>query len=418
MPAESSESPLPDPANASDKVPLFRMLRGNVGALSLVSLLNDASSDMIFPLLPVFLTTVLGAGPAYLGLIEGIADTTASLVKLFGGWISDKIHKRKVLTEWGYGIPAFVRPLIAAAAAPWHVLAIRFTDRIGKGLRTAPRDALLAESVDPSHRGAAFGLHRAADHSGAVIGPLLAAGLLLAWPGRYRLIFLIAAFPALISLVVLFRYVRDIPVGGSRDKNLPEVGIRDLGPAFPRYLGVLLLFTLGNATDAFLLLRAQALGVTIALIPVLWGMLHVSKMVWNMVGGVLSDRHPPRRIIVAGWLVYAAVYAGFAAASAAWHVWVLFAVYGLFYGLTESPEKTLVAGLAPDVLRARAFGTYHFAIGIGALPASLLFGALWQWIGPDVAFLTGAGLALLAALLLPLSLRSAPPSHPAAARPA
>lgn len=407
MPLESPGPSAPDKADALDKVPLLRMLSGNVGALSLISLLNDASSDMIFPLLPVFLTTVLGAGPAYLGLIEGIADTTASLGKLFGGWISDKIHKRKVLAQWGYGIPAFTRPLIAIAAAPWHVLAIRFTDRIGKGLRTAPRDALLAESVSPSHRGAAFGLHRAADHAGAVIGPLLAAGLLLAWPGRYRLIFLIAALPALISLIVLFRYVRDIPVGGRPDRNLPQLTLRDLGPVFPRYLGVLVLFTLGNATDAFLLLRAQDLGVTVALIPVLWGMLHVSKMVWNMVGGVLSDRHPPRRIIVAGWLVYALVYAGFAAASSAWHMWALFAIYGLFYGLTESPEKTLVAGLAPDVLRARAFGTYHFAIGIGALPASLLFGLLWQWAGPGVAFLTGAGFALFAALLLPLSLRSA-----------
>lgn len=409
MPLETSDPSSPDVVGTPEKVPLYRMLRGNVGALSLISLLNDASSDMIFPLLPVFITSVLGAGPAYLGLIEGVADTTASLVKLFGGWMSDKIHKRKLLAEWGYGIPALVRPLIAAATAPWHVLAIRFTDRIGKGLRTAPRDALLAESVDPSQRGAAFGLHRAADHSGAVLGPFFAAGLLLAWPGRYRLIFLIAAAPALISLFVLFRYVRDIVPTGRERTDMPDLTVRDLGPVFPRYLGVLLLFTLGNATDAFLLLRAQNLGVTIALIPILWGMLHVSKMIWNVVGGVLSDKYPPRSIIVVGWLVYAVVYAGFAAASTAWHIWVLFAIYGLFYGLTESPEKTLVAGLAPAVLRARAFGTYHFAIGIGALPASLLFGALWQWLGPSIAFLTGAVLALLAALLLPLAVRGISP---------
>jgi MFS family permease len=233
----------------------------------------------------------------------------------------------------------------------------------------------------------------------------VAAGLLLVWPGEYRLIFLLAAIPAIASLFVLLKYVRDVVPAARAVRGLPDVSLRDLGPAFPRYLGVLVVFTLGNATDAFLLLRAQDLGVAVPLIPILWGALHVSKMAWSVPGGMLSDRYPPQYVIIAGWAVYAVVYAGFAAASEAWHVWALFGVYGLFYGLTESPEKTLVAALAPDRLRARAFGTYHFAIGLGALPASLLFGVLWEAAGPAAAFLVGASLAVAAAALLPLALR-------------
>ena len=380
------------------------LLRGNVGALALVSLLNDASSEMIFPLLPLFLVGTLGAGPAFLGLVEGVAESTASLLKLAGGWISDRIGRRKLLAGWGYGIATVGRPLIALATAPWHVLAIRFTDRVGKGIRTAPRDALLAESVATERRGAAFGVHRAADHAGAVIGPLLAAGLLLLLPGQLRIVFALALIPGLFAMLVLLAGVREIPPAPGPAGAAPDISLRDLGPTFPRYLGVLVLFTLGNASDAFLLLRAEDLGVATALIPLLWGALHVSKTLWSVPGGVLADRLGGRRVIVAGWLVYAATYLGFAVADAAWHVWGLFLVYGLFFGLTEAPEKALVAALAPSELRARAFGTFHFAVGIAALPASLLFGALWEAFGAPVAFGVGAGLALLAALLLPWAL--------------
>lgn len=411
MKPETDFEPQTRPGGAS-RIQWKTLLRGNVGALALISLLNDASSDMIFPLLPLFLTQVLGAGPAFLGLIEGIAEATASVTKLLGGWISDRIRRRKVLTGWGYGIPALVRPLIAAATAPWHVLAIRFTDRIGKGLRTAPRDAMLAASIDTSQRGTAFGVHRAADHLGAVFGPLMAAGLLAVWPGEYRLIFLIAAVPAIASLFVLLEYVRDVAPTRSDTGSLPDISLRQLGPAFPRYLGVLVIFTLGNATDAFLLLRAQDLGVPAHQIPLLWAALHVSKVAWSIPGGMLSDRYSPRYVIIAGWTLYALVYAGFAAAGTAWHVWALFVIYGLFYGLTEAPQKTLVSALAPDALRARAFGTYHFAIGLGALPASLLFGVLWEATGPAAAFAAGAGLALAAAALLPLALRGLKPVAP------
>ncbi|HEX2092703.1 MAG TPA: MFS transporter [Longimicrobiaceae bacterium] len=383
------------------------LLRGNVLWLSVVSLLNDAASEMIYPLLPIFLTVTLGAGPALLGAIEGVAESASSLLKLLGGWVSDRWGRRRALVAWGYGIAAVGRPLIGLAAAPWQVLAVRFADRLGKGLRTAPRDALLAESVEPDRRGTAFGIHRAADHAGAVVGPLLATGILLLLPGQVRTVFLLAAVPGLLTLLVVLWKVRDPAptVAPSLPGETPlRPSLRELGPAFPRYLAVLVLFTLGNSTDAFLLLRAQQLGVAVALVPLLWTVLHLSKATWSVVGGVVADRWGARRAIVAGWGVYAAVYAGFAAATDAWHAWALFAVYGLFFGLTEAPEKALVARLAPPGLHGRAFGTYHFAIGLAALPASLLFGALWAGFGARAAFLTGAGIALASALLLLLAL--------------
>ena len=406
-------------AHPSAPAPAARgVLRGNVLWLSVVSFLNDAASEMIYPLLPLFLTGRLGAGPALLGVIEGVAESASSFLKLLSGWLADRLGRRRALVAWGYGIAAVARPLIALAATAWQVLAIRLADRVGKGLRTAPRDALLAESVPPERRGAAFGVHRAADHAGAVVGPLLASGLLLLFPGQLRTVFALALIPGLITLAVVLWKVRDpreearsgpaatgatdgAATAGEAAAPMPRLS--ELGPVLPRYLAVLALFTLGNASDAFLLLRARELGVGVALIPLLWGVLHVSKMVFSVVGGRLSDRVGARPAIVAGWLVYAGVYAAFAVAGAAWHAWALFAVYGLFFGLTEAPEKSLVAALAPEGLRGSAFGAYHAAIGVAALPASLLFGALWQGLGADVAFLTGAGLALAAALLLPLA---------------
>jgi len=382
---------------------------------------------MMYPLLPLFLVGSLGAGPAFLGIIEGIAESTASLTKLAGGFLSDRLGRRKVLVGWGYGVAAVIRPLMAIAAAPWHVLAIRFTDRLGKGVRTAPRDALLVESAPEGRTGAAFGLHRAADHAGSVLGPLVATLILFLLPGELRLVFALTAIPGILAVVVVIRGVREIRPGvsdthsGAPDasasaglEDAPEtepggtgqeqVTLRDLGPAFPRYLVVMLLFTLGNASDAFLLLRAQDLGVPIVMIPLLWGAFHVSKMLWSVPGGELSDRFRPSRVIVSGWVFYALVYAGFAVADTAWHAWALFLVYGLFYGLTESPEKALVATLSPKPLLARAYGVFHFSVGLAALPASLIFGFLWQVFGASTAFFFGAGVALVAALLLPLAL--------------
>ena len=376
------------------------VLTGNVLWLSVVSLLTDLSSEMIYPLLPFFLTTVLGAGPALLGVIEGTAETTASLLKLASGWFSDRIGRRKSLVLIGYGLASVARPLIAVATLPWQVLAIRFTDRVGKGIRTAPRDALIAESVPQQLHGTAFGLHRAADHAGAVLGPLVASGLLLILPDRYRLVFALAALPALFSVLVVIWKVRDTGVTTRLAPKAEFRGFSGLGRRYYAFLVIVLVFTLGNATDAFLLLRAQQLGLPLALIPLLWAVLHVSKMVCNIMGGRLADRWGPRPAIVAGWFVYAATYAGFALATRPLHVWLLFVVYGLFYGLTEAPEKALVAAVAPANQRGAAFGAYHFSIGLAALPASALFGLVWLKAGATPAFFMGAALAVLAALAL------------------
>lgn len=377
-------------------------MRGNVLWLSVASFLNDASSEMIYPLLPLFLTGTLGAGAAFLGLIEGAAESLSSFLKLASGWLADRSGRRKPLTVAGYSIASVARPLIGLVTAAWQVLAIRLTDRVGKGLRTAPRDALLAESVPEDRRGAAFGLHRAADHSGAVLGPLLASALLLAFPGDLRTVFAFALVPGLLTVAVVVWKVRETAPAarptGPAAPPLPR--LRELGPVLPRYLLVIVVFTLGNASDAFLLLRAADAGVPVAMIPLLWGALHVSKAAWSVIGGRWSDRVGARRAIIAGWLVYAAVYAGFAYVDAAWQVWALFLVYGLFFGLTEGPEKALVARLAPQGLRGSAFGAYHAAVGLAALPASVIFGLVWQAYGPAAAFWMGAGLALTAAVLL------------------
>jgi MFS family permease len=386
------------------------LMRGNVLWLSAASFLNDAASEMIYPLLPLFLAGTLGAGAAFVGVVEGAAESASSLLKLASGWLADRTGRRKLPTVIGYGIAALARPLIAVASLGWHVLAIRLADRVGKGLRTAPRDALLAESVPEDRRGAAFGLHRAADHAGAVAGPLIASALLLALGAdELRTVFALAVIPGVLTVAVVAWKVRETaPAARAADAPAPPLPrLRELGPVLPRYLGVLVLFALGNASDAFLLLRASQVGVPIAAIPLLWGALHVSKSAWSVWGGRWSDRVGARRAIVSGWLVYALVYAGFAFVTAAWQVWALFLVYGLFFGLTEGPEKALVAGLAPRGLRGSAFGAYHAAIGLAALPASILFGVVWQAFDPAAAFAMGAAFALAAALLLPLALRDA-----------
>jgi MFS family permease len=378
------------------------LLRGNVLWLSLVSLLNDTASEMIYPLLPFFLVITLGAGTAVLGAIEGAAESASSLVKLIGGWFSDRFGRRPLVTA-GYGIAGAVRPILALSTAPWHVLALRLGDRFGKGIRSAPRDALLAESVAANRRGTAFGIHRAADHLGAAIGPLIAAALLLAWPGQIRRVFAIAAIPGIVGALLVVWKVRETHTTAGEQPRAPEHSGAPFDPAFFRYLAVLLLFTLGNASDAFLLLRASELGVPMAAVPLLWSVHHVGKSLLSVPGGMFADRLGPRRAIAGGWLVYAAVYAAFAFAGEAWHAWALFVVYGIFHALTEAPEKALVAALAPAGRRGAAFGAYHGAIGVAALPASMIFGLLWARFGPAVPFLTGAALALAATLLLPIT---------------
>jgi MFS family permease len=367
-----------------------------VWALGWVSFFTDVSTEIIYPLLPVFLTVTLGASMAFVGLIEGVAESTASLLKIASGWWSDRVRKRKPLMIAGYGLSALTRPLIALATTGGHVFAARFIDRIGKGIRTAPRDALLAASVPADQRGAAFGVQRMMDNAGAVVGPLIAWSLLHWVTGDFRVLFWIAVIPMFGAMLALIFGTKEQAQISSTLAPAAPVAFK-VTPEFKSYLGAVLLFTLGNSSDAFLLLRAQAVGVPVSSLPLLWMALHLVKSASSYPAGVLSDRIGRRGLIVGGWCVYALVYLGFGFANEAWHIWALFLIYGLFFGMTESSERALVADFYPDAQRGRAFGSFNFITGIGALPASLLMGWLWTTFGPAVAFGTGAGLALGAA---------------------
>ncbi len=379
-------------------------LSANVLLLGAVSFFNDAASEMIYPLLPLFLTATLGAGPAAIGMIEGVAESTASFLKLASGYLSDRVRARKRWVAGGYLLANLTRPLIGLASSWFGVLLLRFLDRVGKGLRTSPRDALIAESTPPASWGKAFGFHRAADHAGAVMGPLLATLALTVWHDQLRTIFLLSLIPGLIAVGLLAVGVRDVqPTAAMPARRKPlhiAAAWKEMPPNLRRFTLILFLFTLGNSSDAFLLLKAQQLGVPIALIPMLWMALHLVKMASSLPAGMLSDRLGRKSMIVAGWGIYALTYYGFALADAVWQAWGLFLVYGLYFGLTEGTEKALIADLAPARLRGSAFGLYHLAIGIGALPASLLFGWVWQQFGDPAAFGMGAVFALAAALLL------------------
>ena len=379
-------------------------LTRNVYALAVVSFFTDVSSEMIYPLLPSFLTTALGASASFVGAIEGAAESTAALLKLASGWWSDRVQRRKPLVVIGYTIASAVRPLIAIARSASQVLAIRVTDRIGKGIRNSPRDALIADSVHPSIRGRAFGFHRAADHAGGVVGPLLAFAF-IQWLGvPVRTVFWLAVIPGALAVASVVFGVREPAHDKQRraPSGKPAESTIDLsapmGGRFWAFLAVIFVFTLGNSTDAFLLLRAQQLGVPVALLPVLWAFLHVVKSLSSTPGGTLSDRVGRAPTLIAGWLIYAAVYFAFGLAGAQWHAWVLFGVYGLFFGLTEGTERALVADIVPVARRGTAFGWYYLAVGLGALPASVIFGAVWDRYGSPIAFSFGAALALLAAV--------------------
>ncbi len=390
----------------------YRRLPGNVFAISLVSLLNDASSEIIYPLLPVFLSLTLGASPGIIGLIEGTAESISSLLKLFAGYFSDRGGKRKAFVVFGYSLASFARPLLAFATTWYQVLAIRLTDRVGKGIRSAPRDAMIADTVRVEERGLAFGFHRAMDHTGAVAGPLIGYVLVLLFAvnrnsptaSEFTRIFLAASVPALAAVIVVAFYVREAP----RKKRLGELNgtspvplsLRGFDSNFKRFLFIVALFTLSNSSDAFLLLRARTAGVSVVTIPLLWAMLHVSKVVSSLFGGHLSDILGRRRLIVSGWILYAAVYAGFAFVSNPTSVWILFLIYGIYFGFAEGAEKALVADLVRPEQRGTAYGLYNLAFGITVLPASLLMGALWDWRGPETAFLVSAILGASAALLL------------------
>ena len=390
----------------------YRRLPRNVFAISLVSLLNDASSEIIYPLLPVFLSLTLGASPGIVGLIEGAAESISSLLKLFAGYFSDRRGKRKSFVVFGYVLSSFARPLLALSNTWYQVLAIRLSDRVGKGIRSAPRDAMIADTVRVEERGLAFGFHRAMDHTGAVAGPLLGYLLVLFFAidrnsptaAEFNRIFLAASVPALAAVIVAAFYVREVKhKRGPHDLINPvpvRLSLRGFDANFKRFLFIVALFTLSNSSDAFLLLRARTVGVSVVSIPLLWAMLHVSKVVSSLFGGHLSDRLGRRRLIVSGWILYAAVYAGFAFVSHPVSVWILFLIYGIYFGLAEGAEKALVADLVRPEQRGTAYGLYNLAFGITVLPASLLMGGLWDWRGATTAFLVSAILGATAALLL------------------
>jgi MFS family permease len=375
-------------------------LPATVVALGVVSLLTDLSSEMIYPLLPLFLTTILGAGPQALGLIEGLAESTASLVKVASGAWSDRVRRRKPMVILGYSLAGAVRPLIGLASAWPTVALLRLADRVGKGLRTSPRDALIADETPATQRGEAFGLQRALDHLGAVAGPLVAAALLTLAGLSLRAVFVLALVPAVAVVAVLLAWVRESP----RRRPAAPVRLagawRELGRPVHLVLAAVLLFTLGNSTDAFLLLRLSDAGVSPAGVAVAWSGFHVVKTVSAYLGGRGSDRLGRRPMLIAGWAYYAGVYLTFALVTSRAAVLATFLAYGLYYGLTEPVERAWVADLVPVHLRGTAFGLYHGAIGIAALPASVLFGFLWQRVGPAAAFGTGAALAGAASLLL------------------
>ena len=376
-----------------------------VWLLGWVSFFTDTASEMVYPLLPLFLTRVLGAGAMSLGVIEGVAEAANSALKILSGWLTDRWRTPKRFLLAGYGLSSAVRPLIALVTAWPQVLALRFTDRLGKGIRSAPRDAMLAGYAPPDMRGRVYGFHRAMDHAGAVAGPLLASAFLFFYPGEYRTLFALTIVPGILVILLILRLPADrVQRVQSTEPPEPhepaEPPAALLTPRFAKAMFVIFVFTLGNASDAFLLLRLGDLGVPAFWIPLLWSALHVVKVVTSLAGGTLSDRMGRRRLIALGWIVYAIVYGVFGRFEAPAIVISLFLVYGAYFGLTEGVEKAWVADMAPTLRRGTAFGIYNAVLGAGSLAASLLFGWIWTRISPPAAFYTGAALALAATVLL------------------
>ncbi len=400
----------------------WRTLPRNLWAVSLTSFFMDISSEMVINILPLFLSSVLGVKTNVIGLIEGVAEATASLLKVFSGWFSDRLQARKWLAVAGYALSALSKPFFYVANS-WGVVAgVRWADRVGKGIRTAPRDALVADSIDERRRGLAFGFHRAADTGGAVLGLLIA--LLVIWLAQrdsgdltratFQTVVLISLIPALLAVLSLAIGARDVPIKQTRER--PRISFRGLGRRFVLFMLVVGLFDLGNSSDAFLVLRAQERGLSI--VGVL-GMLITFNLIYALVSapaGALSDRIGRRKLIIGGWIVYAAIYLGFALAGEGWHIWALYALYGVYYGLAYGTSKAMVADIVPEELRGTAYGTYNTVLGILDFPASLIAGVLWQGVGswegfgPSAPFFFGGAMALLAAGLMALILPEANPS--------
>jgi len=399
-----------------ERKPIFGV-NPNVFFLGVVSFLTDVSSELIFTLLPLFLTNILGVATIIVGVIEGIAESTASVLRIFSGWLSDRLGKRKPLAFLGYFLSTITKPLMYIASTWGFVLGVRFSDRLGKGIRAAPRDALVADSVSNAERGRAFGLHRALDTYGAALGLALAAvvvyllqrGSLELLRNTYQWLVIVGVIPAVLALF-MFLFVREtkdrvrkqIYAYSQRGSSLSQGLIKELRAGFDTrfklFLGILFLFTLGNSSDAFLILRAQNLGNCVLHILL---MLVVFNLVYASVAtptGVLSDKLGRKRVIVLGWLIYAVVYFGFATTSAWWLVWLLFGIYGLYYGLAEGVVRAFVADLVPEEKRGTAYGLYHGVVGLALLPASIIAGWLWYVISPQAPFFFGGTMAVVAML--------------------
>ena len=390
----------------------LRSLPRNIWAVSLTSFFMDISSEMVLNILPLFLSNVLGVKTNIIGLIEGVAEATASLLKVFSGWLSDRLRARKWLAVGGYALSALSKPFFYFANSWGMVAGVRWADRVGKGIRTAPRDALVADSISEEHRGLAFGFHRAADTGGALLGILIALGVV--WAAQrgathlsratFQTVVLISLVPAFLAVLSLALGAQDVPVKQVRER--PRISFRGLGRRFAIFMLIVGLFDLGNSSDAFLILRAQERGLSV--VGVL-GMLATFNAVYALIStpaGSLSDRIGRRRIIIGGWLVYALIYLGVALARTGWHVWLLYALYGVYYGLAYGTTKAMVADIVPVHLRGTAYGTYNAVLGILDFPASVIAGVLWQGIGawpgfgPSAPFYFGAAMALAAAVLM------------------
>ena len=392
----------------------WRQLPRNVWAVSLTSFFMDISSEMVLNILPLFLSNVLGIKTNLIGLIEGIAEATASILKVFSGWLSDKVGGRKWLAVAGYGISALAKPFFYIANSWGLIAAVRWADRVGKGVRTAPRDALVADSIRPEQRGFAFGFHRAADTGGAVLGLVIAlfivwrtqAGGLALGEGTFRTVVLVSLLPALLAVLSLALGAQEVKRRGGAGVAAPKITFRGLGKPFLVFMCIVGLFDLGNSSDAFLVLRGQERGLSV--MGVL-GMLITFNLVYTLISapaGSLSDRIGRRTLIVGGWVVYALIYLGFALAGKGWHIWALYTVYGLYYGLAYGTTKAMVADIVPANLRGTAYGTYNAVLGILDFPASVIAGVLWQGVGgwggfgAPAPFFFGALLALLAAIAM------------------
>ena len=392
----------------------LRDLPQNIWAVSLTSFFMDISSEMVINILPLFLSNVLGVKTNLIGLIEGVAEATASLLKMISGWLSDRLKTRKWLAVVGYGISALAKPFFYFASSWGAVAAIRWADRVGKGVRTAPRDALVADSIEEQQRGLAFGFHRAADTFGAVLGLVVAA--LVVWltqrtsglltVSTFRLIVLLSLVPALLAVLSLIIGAKDVST--KQEHILPRISMKALGKDFTVFMLIVSLFDIGNSSDAFLTLRAQERGVSVLGILI---MLIVFNLVYTLIStpaGRLSDKAGRKRMIVIGWLIYACVYFGFGLAQQVWHIYVFYMIYGLYYGLTYGTIKAMVADIVPVEVRGTAYGTFSGILGILDFPASLIAGVLWQGVGkwtgfgPSAPFLFGGATALLAAIMMAL----------------